>query len=44
MAHFGDEGGTHSAWLYDLLVRRVARLVVRNRRKNALLKSGTTRG
>jgi transposase len=34
------EEGTHSAWLYDLLVRRVARLVVCNPRKNALLKSG----
>ena len=35
------EEGTHSAWLYDLLVRRVARLVVCNPRKNALLKSGS---
>jgi transposase len=34
------EEGTHSAWLYDLLVRRVAKLVVCNPRKNALLKSG----
>jgi len=34
------EEGTHSAWLYDLLVRRVARLVVCNPRQNALLKSG----
>lgn len=34
------EEGTHSAWLYDLLVRRVARLVVCDPRKNALLKSG----
>jgi transposase len=35
------EEGTHSAWLYDLLVRRVAKLVVCNPRKNALLKSGS---
>ena len=34
------EEGTHSAWLYDLLVRRVAHLVVCNPRKNALLKAG----
>ena len=34
------EAGTHSAWLYDLLHRHVARLVVCNPRKNALLKSG----
>jgi transposase len=34
------EEGTHSAWLYDLLVRRVARVVVCNPRKNALLKAG----
>ena len=34
------EEGTHSAWLYDLLVRRVAKLVVCNPRKNALLKAG----
>lgn len=34
------EEGTHSAWLYDLLARRVAKLVVCNPRKNALLKSG----
>jgi hypothetical protein len=32
--------GTHSAWLYDLLVRRVAHLVVCNPRQNALLKAG----
>src|SRR5271156_5013211 len=38
--HVTFEEGTHSAWLYDLLVRRVARLVVCNPRKNALLKSG----
>jgi len=35
------EAGTHSAWLYDLLVRRVAKLVVCNPRKNALLNSGS---
>jgi transposase len=34
------EEGTHSAWLYDLLSRRVPKLVVCNPRKNALLKSG----
>lgn len=34
------EEGTHSAWLYDLLVRRVAQVVVCNPRKNALLKAG----
>ena len=34
------EEGTHSAWLYDLLVRRVSKLVVCNPRKNALLKAG----
>jgi transposase len=34
------EEGTHAAWLYDLLVPRVARLVVCNPRKNALLKAG----
>jgi hypothetical protein len=31
------EEGTHSAWLYDLLVRRVDRVVVCNPRRNALL-------
>jgi transposase len=35
------EEGTHSAWLYDLLVRRVAHLVVCNPRQNALLKAGS---
>ncbi len=35
------EEGTHSAWLYEVLVRRVARVVVCNPRKNALLKSGS---
>jgi transposase len=34
------EEGTHSAWLSDLLVRRVARVVVSNPRRNALLKAG----
>ena len=34
------EEGTHSAWLYDLLVGRVAQLVVCNPRRNALLKAG----
>jgi len=38
--HVTCEEGTHSAWLYDLLVRRVAQLVVCNPRKNALLKAG----
>lgn len=35
------EAGTHSAWLWDLLARRVAKLVVCNPRKNSLLKSGS---
>jgi len=34
------EEGTYSAWLYDLLVRRVSKVVVCNPRKNALLKKG----
>ena len=34
------EEGTHSAWLYDLLVGHVDRLVVCNPRQNALLKAG----
>jgi transposase len=38
--HVTFEEGTHAAWLYDLLVRRVAKLVVCNARKNALLKAG----
>src|SRR5271167_4675321 len=38
--HVTFEEGTHSAWLYDLLVRRVTKLVVCNPRKNALLKAG----
>ena len=39
--HVTFEEGTHSAWLYGLLVRRVAYLVVCNPRKNALLKAGS---
>src|SRR5271170_2765592 len=39
--HVTFEEGTHSAWLYDLLVRRVTKLVVCNPRKNALLKAGS---
>src|SRR5271157_1529220 len=38
--HVTFEEGTHSAWLYDLLVGRVTKLVVCNPRKNALLKAG----
>src|SRR5271156_194154 len=38
--HVTFEEGTHSAWLYDLLVRRVSKLVVCNPRRNALLKAG----
>src|SRR5437667_1330409 len=38
--HLTFEEGTHSAWLYDLLARRVARVVVCNPRQNALLKAG----
>jgi transposase len=38
--HLTFEEGTHSAWLYDLLVRHVARVLVCNPRQNALLKSG----
>lgn len=34
------EEGTHSAWLYDLLARRVDRVVVCNPRRNGLLKAG----
>jgi hypothetical protein len=34
------EEGTSGAWLYDLLRPHVARLVVCNPRKNALLKQG----
>ena len=39
--HLAWEEGTHSAWLYELLVRRVAHVVVCNPRKNALLKAGS---
>src|SRR5271165_1745625 len=38
--HVTFEEGTHSTWLYELLVRRVAKLVVCNPRQNALLKAG----
>src|SRR5438128_11404340 len=38
--HLTFEEGTHSAWLYNLLARRVARVVVCNPRQNALLKAG----
>ena len=38
--HVTFEEGAHSVWLYDLLVRRVTKLVVCNPRKNALLKAG----
>ena len=38
--HVTFEEGTHSAWLYDVVVRHAARVVVCNPRKNALLKSG----
>jgi transposase len=38
--HVTFEEGTHSAWLYDLLQGHVAKVLVCNPRKNALLKSG----
>jgi len=38
--HVTFEEGTYSAWLYDVVVRHVAQVVVCNPRKNALLKSG----
>jgi transposase len=38
--HLTFEEGTYSTWLYDLLVRRVRKVVVCNPRKNALLKKG----
>jgi len=38
--HVTFEEGNYSAWLYPLLVRRVAKLIVCNPRKNALLKAG----
>jgi hypothetical protein len=34
------EEGTSAAWLYDLLKPRVAKVIVCNPRKNALLKAG----
>ncbi len=39
--HATFEEGTYSGWLYELLVKRVFRLVVCDPRKNALLKSGS---
>ena len=39
--HVTLEEGTHSAWLYDLLGRRVVQVVVCNPRQNALLKAGS---
>lgn len=39
--HVTFEEGTHSGWLYDLLVRGVAQVVVCNPRENALLKAGS---
>src|ERR1700704_7151470 len=38
--HVPFEEGTWAAWLYDLLKPHVAKLVVCNPRKNALLKDG----
>jgi hypothetical protein len=38
--HVTFEEGTHSAWLYGLLIRRVARLVVCNPRKKRAAQSG----
>ena len=38
--HVTFEEGTQCAWLYDLLVQQVAKVVVCNPRKNALLKAG----
>jgi len=38
--HVTFEEGTYSAWLYDVVWRHVAQVVVCNPRKNALLKSG----
>jgi hypothetical protein len=38
--HVTFEEGTAAAWLYDLLKPHVARLVVCNPRRNALLKVG----
>jgi transposase len=39
--HLTFEEGTYAAWLYDLLVPHVARLVVCDPRHNALLKAGS---
>jgi hypothetical protein len=39
--HVTFEECSHSAWLYELLNSRVAKLVVCNPRKNALLKFGS---
>lgn len=39
--HVTFEECCHSAWLYDVLISRVGRLVVCNPRKNALLKFGS---
>jgi hypothetical protein len=39
--HLTFEEGTHSAWLYDLLARRVARVLVCNPRQNTLLKGAS---
>lgn len=39
--HLTFEEGTYAAWLYDLLVSQVARLVVCDPRRNALLQSGS---
>src|SRR5258706_155580 len=41
--HVTFEEGTAAAWLYDLLKPNVARLVVCNPRRNALLKLGSAR-
>ena len=41
IVHATFEEGTHAAWLYDLLAGKVAKLVVCNPRKNALLKLGS---
>ena len=38
--HITFEEGTYSAWLYGLLIGRVARVVVCNPRKNPMLKVG----
>ena len=39
--HVTWEEGTWAAWLYDLLLPRVAQVVVCNPRRNALLKEGS---